>query len=325
MDIKLNKPFAANSAVDEFDVRQMKKALNRLGYYQPFEKVGITGIPDTGIFSALKSFQKDHGLQATGTAKLDDETVSKLSSEAGKKKTGKYIWRTVGDSKVRDSHAELNGTVRDLADSPDPGEEFNCRCWSDFKGLKLGLFQKIPEGLQQKLTSEVHDSASKWDEENFTDHFYNGNGQTVTLAQTGYLGEIIEKAREVMFHRVEDQVADKMREIKSGKLIYTTENSYPRLKEVFWVFGGGTIRTKTEGIVTKDGDILSITATVDYEYYDEFTDPWNIRQLNPFIGTSDPNKSSDWYVKLTDIGGTYFVITDRWKTRLTGSIKLSEK
>ena len=136
----------------------------------------------------------------------------------------------------------------------------------------------IPEGLQQKLTSEVHDSASKWDEENFTDHFYNGNGQTVTLAQTGYLGEIIEKAREVMFHRVEDQVADKMREIKSGKLIYTTENSYPRLKEVFWVFGGGTIRTKTEGIVTKDGDILSITATVDYEYYDEGDDyrkNWN--------------------------------------------------
>jgi hypothetical protein len=59
MDIKLNKPFAANSAVDEFDVRQMKKAPNRLGYYQPYEKTGITGIPDADMFSALKSFQKD--------------------------------------------------------------------------------------------------------------------------------------------------------------------------------------------------------------------------------------------------------------------------
>ena len=131
MDIKLNKPFAANSAVDEFDVRQMKKALNRLGYYQPYEKTGITGIPDAGVFSALKSFQKDQGLQATGTARPGDETIAKLSSEAGKKKSGKYIWRTVGDNKVRDSHAELSGTIRDLADSPDPGEEFNCRCWAE--------------------------------------------------------------------------------------------------------------------------------------------------------------------------------------------------
>lgn len=59
MNIKLNKPFAANSAVDEFDVRQIKKALNRLGYYQPYEKTGITGIPDAAVFEALKAFQKD--------------------------------------------------------------------------------------------------------------------------------------------------------------------------------------------------------------------------------------------------------------------------
>lgn len=131
MDIKLSKPFAANSTVDEFDVRQMKKALNRLGYYQPYDKTGITGLPDTDVFSALKSFQKDHGLQPTGTARPGDETVSKLSSEAEKQKNGKYIWRTVGDDKVRDDHAALSGTVRDLSDSPDPGEEFNCRCWAE--------------------------------------------------------------------------------------------------------------------------------------------------------------------------------------------------
>lgn len=131
MKIKLNKPFAANSAVDEFDVRQIKKALNRLGYYQPYEKTGITGIPDTDVFSALKTFQKDQGLQPTGTAKPGDKTIKTLSSEASKKKNGKYIWRTVGDNKVRDSHAGLDGTVRDLSDFPDPGEEFNCRCWGE--------------------------------------------------------------------------------------------------------------------------------------------------------------------------------------------------
>ena len=45
MEIKLSKPFAANSGVDEFDTRQIKKALNRLGYYKPYKETGITGIP----------------------------------------------------------------------------------------------------------------------------------------------------------------------------------------------------------------------------------------------------------------------------------------
>ncbi|MEZ5918639.1 MAG: peptidoglycan-binding protein [Alphaproteobacteria bacterium] len=167
MDITLNKPFAANIAVDEFDVRRMKKALNRLGYYSPYEKTGITGIPDAAVFSALKSFQKDQGLQPTGTARPGDGTVSKLSSEAARKKSGQYIWRTVGDGKVRDSHAKLSGTLRDLADSPDPGEEFNCRCWAEFKGLKLDVLKtdcdeerEKYEELQHKvraLTERFHD------------------------------------------------------------------------------------------------------------------------------------------------------------------------
>lgn len=130
MNIKLSKPFASNSKVDEFDTRQVKKALNRLGYYVPYAKTGITGIPDAQVFAALKKFQSDHGLPPTGALKPDDVTV-KAMNEAADKVTGQYIWRTVGDNRVRDSHAELADTVRDYDDSPDPGEEFNCRCWGE--------------------------------------------------------------------------------------------------------------------------------------------------------------------------------------------------
>ncbi len=131
MKIKLNKPFASNTAVDESDVRRIKKALNRLGYYQPYEKTGITGIPDIAVFTAVKKFQKDQGLHPTGMVKPEDETIKALSDETGNKKTGKYIWRTVGDERVRKTHAALNGTIRDYADSPDPMEEHNCRCWAE--------------------------------------------------------------------------------------------------------------------------------------------------------------------------------------------------
>jgi hypothetical protein len=131
MKIELSQPFASNGEVDEHDVKQMKKALNRLGYYQPYEKVGITGIADKAVFDALKAFQQDHGLPATGVAKPDDETVGALNKEAIKTPNGRYIWRTVEDGKVRSGHAQFNRTIRAWSDTPDPGEEFNCRCWAE--------------------------------------------------------------------------------------------------------------------------------------------------------------------------------------------------
>jgi len=136
-----------------------RKTLNRLGYYQPYEQTGITGIPDAGVFAALKSFQKDQGLRPTGTAKPGDDTVKALNREFDNKKSGKYIWRTVGDGRVRKSHAELDGTLRDFSDSPDPGEEFNCRCWvepvdenvyTDAISPTMGLFDILLGGLIAK-------------------------------------------------------------------------------------------------------------------------------------------------------------------------------
>lgn len=143
MEIKLSQPFAANSAVDEYDVRQIKKTLNRLGYYQPYEKTGITGIPDAAVFAALKTFQKDQGLKATGAAKPGDDTLKALNKEASKTPEGQYIWRTVEDDKVRSSHAAFNRTLRSWDDDPHPGEDFNCRCWAELVSDKIEK-EKLP-------------------------------------------------------------------------------------------------------------------------------------------------------------------------------------
>ena len=91
MDIKLEKLLARNSAADAHDVRQMKKALNRLGYYMPFEDVGILGIPDAGLFAGLKKFQKDHNLPLTAEVRPNDQTMQMLQQELSKKKKGQYI------------------------------------------------------------------------------------------------------------------------------------------------------------------------------------------------------------------------------------------
>ncbi|MFZ2587735.1 MAG: phage minor head protein [Alphaproteobacteria bacterium] len=46
-------------------------------------------------------------------------------------KTGKYIWRTSHDEKVRTDHAARDGKVFDFANPPqggNPREDYNCRC-----------------------------------------------------------------------------------------------------------------------------------------------------------------------------------------------------
>ena len=122
MIIELKRPFASNGEVDGGDVLRLKRALNRLGYYVPDKKIGITPIPDRAVFSGLEAFQKDHGLAASGAAKPGDETVERLNAAIEKRgEQGRYIWQTVGDDKVRESHADLEGQERSWRDFPRPG------------------------------------------------------------------------------------------------------------------------------------------------------------------------------------------------------------
>ena len=86
--ITLNKPFASNSPADNEDVMVMKRILNRLGYYTPYEKVGLIDMPDKDVFAALKAFQKDKSLPVTGKAKPEDETIKALNEALGEQITG---------------------------------------------------------------------------------------------------------------------------------------------------------------------------------------------------------------------------------------------
>ncbi len=320
MKIELSRPFAANGKVDEFDIKQMKKALNRLGYYQPYEKVGITGIADTGVFDALKAFQKDRGLTANGSAKPDDETIRALNKETSKTPEGQYIWRTVEDDKVRKGHAEFNRTIRDWSDNPDPGEEFNCRCWAEpVKGEA--------EGLKQEVISPLEQSSYKWTDEDFKKHFWRGKGREVTLPEVGWLVDIIWHAKQIMFHKVEKQIENKAREVQSGKFSDTWERSYD-FEEIVFSIGNAVIKGRFNGTVKKDGNILRIDAIVYYLLDDEFTDPWNIRQTA--FGNSDPdilwdNPIGDVTLVTTDLFlGTRYPITGTWTTKITGSIKSTD-
>jgi peptidoglycan hydrolase-like protein with peptidoglycan-binding domain len=132
MKISLSKPFASDSRADAGDVRQMKRTLNRLGYYMP-QKDGMTDIPDRAVFAGLKKFQQANGLKASGEARPGDTTMEKLNA-AQEKLEGTYIWRTCKDEKVREDHTVREGQAFDWSSSPEgdhPGEDYGCRCWAE--------------------------------------------------------------------------------------------------------------------------------------------------------------------------------------------------
>lgn len=311
MAIKLTGPFAPDTAVDEADMRQMKKALNRYGCYTPYKNTGITGISDGIVFSALKKFQKDHGLKATGTAKPDDETIEALNKFLDENTSGKYIWHTVGDDKVRPEHAALDGTVRDWKDTPNPETDYNCRCWA--------VAVEKADGLSETLISEVKDSEEKWSEVDFIKHFISGGGREVSLEKAGYLQDIISIVHANLFKSLSDQITAVAQETIDGDFEYTTSNSYTWLADVLWVFGAGTIRTSTKATVEKIGKLLTVDGTIDYEYDDVFTDPLSLRQ-NGKEGSSNLELTSDLRAKLTDFGGDAFPILGAWQTSISGTI-----
>lgn len=82
MDDIISQNFAPNAQTNPDDVKRMKKALNRLGYYMPYAKAGISGVADKGVFDALKAFQKDKDLAVTGMAQPGDATMQVLGASA---------------------------------------------------------------------------------------------------------------------------------------------------------------------------------------------------------------------------------------------------
>lgn len=59
-------------------------------------------------------------------SKLSGQLTETRAKSAG---SDEYIWETVGDSRVRPKHQELDGKVRKWSQSPTPGQEIQCRCF----------------------------------------------------------------------------------------------------------------------------------------------------------------------------------------------------
>lgn len=129
---------ASNTNVELDDSLTTKEALRRLGYYKT-PSYGMTPYPDGQLFDALSNFQRDRGIRRTADMRPGDATEMVIRQELNKntrkpadeRKSGEYIWRTRGDSKVRSEHAGRDGKIFSWDEPPEgghPGEAPNCRC-----------------------------------------------------------------------------------------------------------------------------------------------------------------------------------------------------
>lgn len=79
--------------------------------------------------------------RAKTIARTEVARTSSLLTQSRAESVGSthYIWRTVGDSDVRHSHQEMDGTVQAWASPPTlsdgttthPGQIYNCRCYAE--------------------------------------------------------------------------------------------------------------------------------------------------------------------------------------------------
>ncbi len=95
------------------------------------------------ITAILKDIQDTYGVKKRSARLIARDQLSKLNGELAKEQqqdagVEEYIWRSVGDSRVRERHRELDGKRFRWDDPPivdtksgrrgHPGEDFQCRC-----------------------------------------------------------------------------------------------------------------------------------------------------------------------------------------------------
>lgn len=273
-------------------MRQLKKALNRLGFYTPpHNDIGITGLTDNDLFDALRAYQASRGLHVTSQVKSDDETMIALNADLAAAPDGYYIWRTVGDDKVRGAHKEYEGTVRAWRDAPDPGEDYNCRCWAE---------------------------AVKWKWCDFLSHYWKGQGKYVTLENIGLLNDVIDWSNRKVLPKVKEQVVHLVRRSLESEIIYRTENHYD-FKEVSYPFGEAVVRTETKGKIKREGNKLIIDAETTFKFEDEFTDISDIREI--WLETSSTDYEEFEKYKWSEFKGKAYMIRGQWKVKFRETLE----
>lgn len=185
--------------------------------------------------------------------------------------------RTRHDGKVRASHAANDGKIFAWDNPPPtghPGEDYGCRCTAE--PYTPAVSERFDVTFQNVL-----DTGTRWRSSDFVSHYFFGNGQTVTVRQTGSLSAIVEKYRRIVIDdpkRLPAQIADVAR-ANINRSFYDDFNSSYDMQDVVFSIGDTKIEGEFVGFNQELNGILHISGSVNFMLRDEFRDPLDIKDF----------------------------------------------
>ena len=123
-DSNLHQDVASDRSVDTRDIKWLKRALVKLGYYTPDSRAGesdkkLNQYPNQRLFDAIENFRKENKIKETGAVKPGHWTEVKINEKIEQKETEEKIINAVFD---KDTDIE-------------PGQ------YATFDGKKLTVYQ----------------------------------------------------------------------------------------------------------------------------------------------------------------------------------------
>jgi SPP1 gp7 family putative phage head morphogenesis protein len=109
-------------------------------FFARTEKMVAKGLGDGVRAEELsQQLQDELGVVASRADLIARDQISKLAGDLNRERQTElgieeFVWRTVGDERVRSEHADYNGQTYSWAALPPdgaPGEAINCRCYAD--------------------------------------------------------------------------------------------------------------------------------------------------------------------------------------------------
>lgn len=191
----------------------------------------------------------------------------------------------------------------------------------------------FPDGANNTIygncpNSGVDSNGLAWSDIDFVKHFYEGNGATVYLWDTGLLDRVREASWDnptggaFKFDLQIEQTIHEVIKPYNGAVYDSFENSYS-FNSVLYSLGSATLSgafaanmVSTPYTDGRSGGFYSYQGLGGIRFEDEFTDPTSV--IEYLYGSSSGGPS--WLRDLTNIGGTPFRITGKFDMYFNGSI-----
>lgn len=139
VDVVGNEPWVSGAIADftRENVALIKTIPEQ--FFGELEKTLAREIADGSRWEDLAAaVEERYGVSESRAELIARDQVNKFNGDLARTRQtelgiDKFIWRTMGDERVRDEHVVLNGNTYSWEDPPDggPGEAIQCRCYAE--------------------------------------------------------------------------------------------------------------------------------------------------------------------------------------------------